>query len=189
MKINFLGLVIAAMFISCQNEVIDNREDWIKEIDKVIVEYEKTAKIESTKTRIENGNETIYNYYGKDSNGFQKIKGYYEDESIFVDAVIEIYLLNDSIVLEKMSGLFPLLYKVQKKETDPCCELFNRLIYYKNSSEGKVYFKHIKIMTSEDKEKYMHDLDILPLVEENGFDIPNEYSRTKGQVEELTKKL
>ncbi|MFD1616514.1 hypothetical protein [Gelatiniphilus marinus] len=186
MKIKILGFVYIALLVSCQNEIIDNREDWVKEIDKTIMAYEKTAKIESTKTLMENGNETFFNYYEKDSNGFQKIKGHY-DENAFVDAVIEIYLVNDEIVLEKMGGLFPLLYKGHKKETDPCCELFNRLIYYKNSSEGKAYIKQLKIMSSKDKEKYINDLNLLPLVEEERFNIANEYLRTKNQIKELKK--
>lgn len=187
MKIKLLGFVLLTLLISCQNEVMDNRKDWVKEIDKTIIEYEKTAKIKSTKTLMENGSETIFNNYEKDSNGFQKIKGYYDDENAFVDAIIEIYLVNDEIVLEKMSGLFPLLYKGQKKETDPCCELFNRFIYYKNSLEGKAYTKQLKIMSSQDKEKFMSDLNMLPLVEEEGFNIANEYLRTKNQIKELKK--
>lgn len=188
MKIKILRFVFIALLVSCQNEIIDNREDWVKEIDKTIVEYDKNAKIESAKVLMENGNETLFNYYEKDSNGFQKIKGHYDDEKSSIDAAIEIYMVNDEIVLEKMSGLFPLLYKGQKKETDPCCELFNRFIYYKNSLEGKAYIKQLKIMNNEDKEKYLNDLNMLPLVEEEGFNIANEYLRAKNQIKELKEK-
>ncbi|WP_034042928.1 hypothetical protein [Wocania ichthyoenteri] len=189
MKIKLLGFVLITLLVSCQNEIIDNREDWVKEIDETIMAYEKTAKIESTKTLMENGIESVFDYYQKDSNGFQKIKGTYKDEFNLVDAILELYVLNEEIVLEKMSGLFPLLYKGEKKEIDPCCELFNRFIYYKNSLEGKAYTKQLKIMNGKDKEKYINDLNMLPLIEEEGFNIANEYWRTKNQIKELKEEI
>lgn len=185
MKIKLLGIGLVALLVSCQNRNGDSREDWVKNIDKRVIEYEKTAKIDSTKTLSEDGIESVLSFYEKDFIGFEKIKVTYIDAPNLVNATREFYVQNDELVLEKMSGVFPLLYKGEKKETDPCCELFNRFYYYKNSLEGKAYVKQLRIINKDDKEKHTNDLNVLPLIEEDNFNFPNGYLKSKEQIKEL----
>jgi hypothetical protein len=189
MKTMMLILCLVCGICSCQNQVEANKLDWIKKIDKTIKKYEKKSKIEDIKTLVENNQTLIYSIYNKDSQGFHKIKGVLKDDKMDVDVINEVYMLNDEIVLEQWSGLFPLLYKGQKKETDPCCELFNRVIYFKDSLEGKVYIKQLKIFEVEEKNKCLQELNSLPFEEDDRFNIANEYLRVKEQLEELKQKL
>lgn len=189
MKVKLIFFVIGGLILSCQNKNVDVRVDWIKKIDNIIKEYERTEKAEITKTLVDKGEESILTIYEKNSDGFQKIKCIYKKESIDVDFIQEIYLKNDEIILDKWSGLFPLLYKGKKEETDPCCELFERFIYYKNSSDGKVYVKALKLFNAKDREKFKEDLDILALQEEEGFNFESQYAIGIEQLKEIKNKL
>lgn len=165
------------LFLGCESQAYDSREDWIKEIQKAVNEYEKKAKVEITKVNSESGNKSDVEFYERDLNGLQKIKTYYLNEEISADFSIELFVLNNEIILERWTGLMPLLYKGEKKETDPCCELFSRIIYFKNSSEGNVYIKQLKIVDKENLKINKSNIEIQPFVKEDKFDIQNEYQR------------
>ena len=88
-----------------------------------------------------------------------------------------------------MIGTSTLLYKSNKKVSDPCCEMFEKLNYYKNSTEGVVYMKKLQIMNMEDKSNYINDLNILEYKEEEKFNIAKEFDRTNSWLEEIKDKL
>ncbi len=188
MKAKNILLIAVSFIVSCQNEVVDNRFDWIQEIDKTIIEYEKTAEIELSKSFDDNGVDTTIEFYKKDSNRFQKIRVTYYSE-YFVDFTQELYVQNDKIVLDKSNGLFPVLYKSKKGETDPCCQVFNRIIYYKNSLEAKEFVNELRFVNNADKEKYEEDLNMLTLKEEEIVNINDGYESAKRQLERLKKRI
>lgn len=181
----YVVFILIGLLIGCQSQTYDPRQDWIIEMEGVIAEYEKTAKVERTKTILENGNESDVEFYSKDSNGLQKVKSYYLDEELSIDFTLELFLKNNMIILEKWSGLMPLLYKGEKRETDPCCELFNRHIYFKSSSEGKIYVKQQVVYDIKNVKIYNEDLKLKPLVEDKEYNIPNEYERAINYLKEL----
>jgi len=188
MKLKLKILMICCVIFTCQNNEDDFREDWVKNIENSLSIYNKDAKVKYTKVFKEQNEEYTVQFYNKDEIGLQLIKTILNDNN-FIDLIIEQYLLNDDIVSDKMTGTFPFIYKGTKKITDPCCEMFDKLIYYKNPTEGKVYTKTLRIMNMDDKDEYINDLYSLVYEESEKFDILKEFDRSNTWLEEIKENL
>ncbi|WP_299387914.1 hypothetical protein [uncultured Lacinutrix sp.] len=186
---NILLVFTICFLFSCENEAEDNRLDWIQEIDKTILDYNKNAKIEQEGFVGVDKDYSILKIFKKNNDGYQKNIIKSNDSINNVAIIMEIYTLNGEIVLQNFNGLFPLLYKGAKEESDPCCQLFERSIYYKNNQQGKAYFKQLKIKNSENENKFKDDLEILPMLEIDDFNVSDEYFRTKSQLHKLKAQL
>ena len=184
MKLKLIVLVICCLVLACENSEGDLREDWVKDIENSISKYNKHAKLEFTKVFKEGNQAYKVEFYHKDEQGLQMIKTILDDED-FIDITTEQYLLNDVIVYDRTTGTFPLIYKRTKEVIDPCCEIWDRLIYFRNSMEGNVYMKTLRIMNFADKDKYIDDLNSLEYKQEERFNIVNEFDRLNTRLERI----
>ncbi|MEP1488165.1 MAG: hypothetical protein ABJK28_07035 [Algibacter sp.] len=190
MNIKLQVFVLIGLFlISCQNKTPDNRKEWIINIDKVIEAYDIIAVIDTTKTLVEDNGYGTFTSYKKSVNEIYKIKGVIVDSKNFLDFTQEFYIQNDKILLSKMYGTFPLLYKHRKEKKDPCCQVFERVSYFKNDSEQKQYLKEINIMNEDEKALKLNDLDNLEFKEVDKEYISYDYFDAEKSLEEIKYQL
>jgi hypothetical protein len=184
MKFKRFVIIFTCLVFSCQNEVNVIQDDWVKDIDNVIKIYDKQAKIKSSKVLKEDDEECLIQFYHENAQNLQKIIATFKIEDA-IDITKEIYLINDVVVLEKFRGMSPLLYKKRMKSTDPCCELIDKLTYYKSPTEGKIYMKELKIMSTEEKDIYINDLEMMDYKEKESSYIDRDFSRAQEWIDEI----
>lgn len=168
MRIKILLILGCSFVFSCQNQEGDNRLYWVEEIDKAITKYDKSAKIEfesDSSFIIKQAKPTTKGYtnlkiYQKDMNGNHKVE-LHDSVYGFFDFSEEFYLKHNRIILHRTYGAFPLLYKSKRGDSDPCCQLYERINYYSKDSLQKEFMKKMDVMEFQDleiKEKEFQDL-------------------------------
>lgn len=185
MKINKTILLFAfSLMLCCQSDTDINHDDWQIKINKLIAEYNKNKPTKKLKTLKENDNEYLIGIYSKDSvASIQKIVIELNIENTY-NINQEFYLLNDSVIIEKTRGLMPLIYKGKKKDSNPCCEVFEKHIYYKNSKIGNIYKKRLKINSLEDFD-YGKDLESISFEENKEVDITKDLTVAQSWLKEI----
>ncbi|MGG5488284.1 hypothetical protein [Gaetbulibacter sp. PBL-D1] len=186
MKNQILILMFSLLIFSCDSEAEDARIDWVKKIDNKIVKYNNSAQIENTKVIDEFGGKTKVIVYNKNSEGIYKVKGEYKEADF--EMISEFYIQNDMIILEKKYGLTPLLYKRQRKDNEPCCQILEILNYYKSKEKAKQYERELKFLYPNDyKLKDLDDINLEDVKDEGiGF---NNYSESEQQLQHLKELL
>ncbi|MAB49428.1 MAG: hypothetical protein CMC05_12435 [Flavobacteriaceae bacterium] len=177
-------LFVFSLMLCCQSDTDIHKDDWQRKFIKQIDEYNKKGATRKLKTLNENDNEYLISIYAKDkTTNIQKIKIELNLESN-LNVSQEFYLLNDNIIMEKFKGISPLIYKGKKKDSDPCCEVFEKNIYYKNSKIGNIYKKRLKINSVEDFD-YEKDLESISFEESKEVDITKELVLAQSWLEEI----
>lgn len=188
MKLNCIVFVLLSLFFGCETDPGHTR-NWMEEINRTVLNYNKETQILETKTVVENGIKTDVFIFNINSDVVQKVVAESKHE-YFINAKIELYTKNDEILLERMSGLSPLIYKGQKREIDPCCEVFDKKTYFKSSSEARTFMKKIKLMSSlemETKMKELKELDFQEVEEQKNRE--ENYNRTTKAIKEIKDKF
>lgn len=190
MKTKILLLLLFISFFDCQNTTIDQREDWIQQIDKEILKFEKTKEVFKEQTFVR-AHETFTQAILKSKESSivkYQTKGEADMDETFPMS-IEIYLKKGKVIFSKWSGLFPYLYKGQKPKNAFCCYVFVDYKYFKSPTEAIKFIKKIDLNSAKDYNIMRSQLSDLPFEEEVLNNAQMDYERLMENVDDISKKL
>lgn len=186
MKIKLILILGCCFVFSCQNQE-DDRLDFVKEIDKAIGKYDKTAKIKFEKDSLVKEGRSVLKMYEEDETGMYKIEGNYS--AFNFDFNYELYVQNDNVIFEREQAFTPWIYKGKRDDSEPCCQVFERLNYFKDTLLQKQYLKELNVMEVNDKPIKIKELEALVFKEISKENIQYNNSNSKETLERLKKQF
>ncbi|WP_298899842.1 hypothetical protein [uncultured Psychroserpens sp.] len=164
MRIKVVVAIVVMLSISCQNETEDARLSWIQNIDRLVSEYNKEAKIEHSETIVEGKLETGIIFYKKNMNGISRVTAASRFSENF-PVKMEVYVKNDNIIMRRFSGLSPYISKTRKREGDRCCALFENVTYFNSNTEVVLFEKKLDLMSTEEMDSRRSEFESMVFTE------------------------
>ncbi|MCD2260352.1 hypothetical protein [Psychroserpens luteolus] len=184
MRIKMVVAIVVMLSISCQNETEDNRLSWIQNIDRLVSEYNKEAKIEHSETIVDGTHETGVIIYKKNSRGISKVTAASRFSENF-PIKMEVYLKNDNIIMRRVSGLSPYIHKGQKREGDKCCALFENVTYFNSNTEVTLFERKLDLMSTEEMDSRRSEFESLVFTETLIENPDEEYQQAMASLKEF----
>ena len=186
MKLKFGLLILVGVLFSCQNEVEDNRLDWVKEIDKSIEKYDETAKMYNSVTKSHEkfegrSTQAIFN-----ENEYGVYKVIFESDVLGLKVSNKIYMRGNNIIFCSKKG-YSLTNRQQAEDSQTILLSYKRT-YFKSRKEAYIYEKRIDSLGLNFKDSY----DSLDNIKFNEYVIKNseeKYDQVLENVEEINKEL